>query len=565
MSTSSESGSDKIELDLDLQLLPAWAQRPPEENKYARYEGRDEERSSRRPSRFQRGDQRRPGRPEFRKDRPEERKFERRPSRPGGPPSPAERKERFAPRVEVNISVIPEEKGVESLAKQIHLTGRAYPLFGVAALVLKRPDRYQVRISVIKNPEGKVLQPLFVCGLDETLWLAEKDAVDHALTKHFATFYQAERVATDPPKGTYTFVAQCGMSGTVLGPPNYHDYQNKLRRLHGERFGHVPFDVFKSRIKIVRDEAVVKKWIEEQSWKTEYVCLNVPEAAKLPSLDEVEKHFRELHLPIVIKPVETHTLPGNAALGLPDRVLQSTVRRALDDQIRFPLKVVNVLSQQFASHGLQFFKVNKTVTHVAVARPHYLDLEATPVSDSIKRIVEFINSAPNCTRRKLLESLAPGAPMTPGEGKEAAAQTETAPPSPEAAAVVSDLHWLIHQGHVIEFSSGVLETAKKPLPRPLKAEPASAPAREPSETQPGPALLATANPDQSSSPPRAEPPVQTTAETEANQAEPPEPIRDAAEPVSDAAPSASGPEIGLETIAPDETNAPTRPVAESPG
>jgi hypothetical protein len=34
------------------------------------------------------------------------------------------------------------------------------------------------------------------------------------------------------------------------------------------------------------------------------------------------------------------------------------------------------------------------------------------------------------------------------------------------AAVLTDLHWLIHQGHVIEFANGTLETAKKPLPRP---------------------------------------------------------------------------------------------------
>src|SRR5207247_3029193 len=34
----------------------------------------------------------------------------------------------------------------------------------------------------------------------------------------------------------------------------------------------------------------------------------------------------------------------------------------------------------------------------------------------------------------------------------------------------SDLHWLIHQGHVIEFANGTLETAKKPLPRPSKPE-----------------------------------------------------------------------------------------------
>jgi hypothetical protein len=42
------------------------------------------------------------------------------------------------------------------------------------------------------------------------------------------------------------------------------------------------------------------------------------------------------------------------------------VRRAWEDQQRFPLKLVTYLSQQFAGHGLQFFKVNKHVTHVAV-------------------------------------------------------------------------------------------------------------------------------------------------------------------------------------------------------
>ncbi|HLZ54959.1 MAG TPA: hypothetical protein VKS19_10805, partial [Verrucomicrobiae bacterium] len=34
----------------------------------------------------------------------------------------------------------------------------------------------------------------------------------------------------------------------------------------------------------------------------------------------------------------------------------------------------------------------------------------------------------------------------------------------------ADLHWLVHQGHVIEFADGRLETAKKPAPRPPKPE-----------------------------------------------------------------------------------------------
>jgi hypothetical protein len=367
----------------------------------------------------------------------------------------------------VGVSIIPEERGVESLARQIRLTGRAYPLFDIAALILKRPDRYHIKFNVIKKADGKEAQPLFVCGLDDTLWPSEHEAIEHVFSKHFSTFYQTEKIPSDPPKGTYTFVAQCGISGTVLGPPNYHDYQNKLRKLHSEKFSRMPFEMFKSRIKIVREEAVVKKWLEDQSWKTEYIALNIPETVKLGSREEVDRHFREIHLPNVVKQVEHFTLSGPAAMSLASRPLQSLARRAVDEQLRFPLKVVNALSQQFATQGLQFFKVNKTVTHVAVSRPRYLDLSATPVSDGIRKIVDFIEKNPNCNRRKLFEALAPSAPLQTAEPADPQAAT---PPSPEAAALVSDLHWLIHQGHVIEFANGILELAKKPFPRPAKAE-----------------------------------------------------------------------------------------------
>ncbi len=212
---------------------------------------------------------------------------------------------------------------------------------------------------------------------------------------------------TEPPKGVYTFVAQCGLSGAILGPPNYHDYQNQLRKLHAEKFSRMPFDMFKSRVKIVKDEAVVKKWIEEQSFKTEYICLNVPEPLKLATLEEVEKHFRATHKDSIIKPVETLTVAGLPSRSLRCCGLQRLIRQEWEQQKFFPLPIATKLSQQFAHHGLQFFKVNKTVTHVSVARPQFLDLETTPVSENIKRIMEFINANAKCTRKKLIEALAP--------------------------------------------------------------------------------------------------------------------------------------------------------------
>ena len=512
------SNTPEFELDLDLQLLPSWARQPSTENRYAKYEGDTEgDRRGRRGDRAggdrepwrNRPARRGPGggggdRPprsggprDGRGDRPRGPRPE---GRPGGPRP--ERQEPEIPLPDLDVNLTPDEAGVEGLARQIKLTGRAYPLFGIAELILKRPDKVHVQLQAKKGADGKVAQPIVVCSLDESLWLNEGEAVQHILRHHFATFYQVEKVPTDPPKGTYTFVAQCGMSGTIFGPPNYHDYQSKLRQYHAEHFARMPFEAYKSRVRIVKDEAVVKQWIEEQSARLEYVCLNMPEPLRLNSRSEVEQHFRTTHLPNLIQNVETHTIRAGAKRPATSPGLQRLIRHAIEDQKRFPLKIATVLSQQFARHGLQFFKVNRTVTHVCVARPHYLDLTATVVSDGIKRIVEFINATPHCTRRKLIAALAPTppkpkTPTAPAPTAEAPAADGTQPataapapapvaaaepqPTPEQTAVITDLHWLIHQGHVIEFTDGRIETAKAPKPKP--AAPAAAGSNAPAEPE----------------------------------------------------------------------------------
>jgi hypothetical protein len=485
MNTVSDLG-----LDLDKLFQPAWAQGKSEANRFEKFTGNEgvkpERRFNDRPGErrgprreggggFGGGERRGAGGPPRGGAKFGERKggFGRRDDRQG------ERRERPAPPAplpEITTAFLPDENGVESLARQIKMTGRVYPLFDIARLILQKPERYAVQLDVKKKADGTVVQPLFVCALDESPWLSEDEAVAHVLKNHFATFYQAERTAIEPPKGKYTFVAQCGLSGVILGPPNHHDYQNQLRKLHAERFSRMPFDVFKSRVKIVKDEEVVKKWVEEQSFKTEYTVLNVPEPLKLPGMEEVEKHFRAVHKDTIIKSVESHTVAGVPSRSLRSRELQRLVRNDWDRQCYFPLQLATKLCQLFASRGLQFFKVNKTITHVGVARPQFLDLETTPVSENIKRIVGFINTNPKCTRRKLIETLAPSPavieikPEAPAEGVAAKIPAAAAEPTPEQNALIADLHWLIHQGHVLEFADGRMDTAKKPLPKPPRPE-----------------------------------------------------------------------------------------------
>ena len=510
------------ELDLDLEFLPAWAQKPNDAKPYADYAGEERSRSR---GRGDWGD-----RPPRRRDDNRGRDFKGRDAKGGGRDRnrdggrdpkfqkrdgkrPFDKRKDFRrneapqrPPLELDLSIQPEKNGVESLARQIKHTGRAYPLFDIARLILAKPERYLVVLKTRKKEDGSIAQPLFFCQVDETVWLSEDQAVDHVLSRHFSTFYKTEKTEIDPPKGTYTFVAQCGMSDQILGPPNYHGYQEKLRSLHADRFSRLPFDVFKSRVKIVHDEEVVKQWLDDQSWKTEYIAINLPEEAKLESREAVREHFRQHHLSNLIAGVDNVALKASVFSKKTPPRMQNLVRYELDDQRRFPLKVVNVLSQEFSSHGLQFFKRKKSVTHVSVSRPHHLNLDQTPVSDSIRDIVTFVVGNQDCTRRMILDKFVP----EPDKPKSAEAlpegdAPEVEPPlSPERTAVLSDLHWLVHQGHVVEYANGQMEIAPKPQPlQPKKKKP-----------KPGKKLKA-------ETPTVTEAPVDASATEETKPAEPP--------------------------------------------
>ena len=584
------------ELDLDLEFLPAWAQKPNDAKPFANYASEESPRArgrgdwGDRPPR-QRDDNR--GR-DFKgrgdRDRKRDGDRDRGPggSRDGGQrprfqkpdgKRPFDKKGGFRrndppprPPLELDVALQPEKNGVESLARQIKHTGRSYPLFDIARLILAKPERYLVVLKTRKKEDGSVAQSLFFCQMDETVWLSEDQALDHVLSRHFDTFYKTDKTEIDPPKGTYTFVAQCGMSDQILGPPNYHGYQDKLRALHADRFPRLPFDVFKSRVKIIHDEEVVKQWLDDQSWKTEYIAINLPEEARLESREAVREHFREHHLSNLISGVSDVALKASVFNKKTPPRMQNLVRYAIDDQRRFPLKIVNMLSQEFSSHGLQFFKRKKSVTHVSVSRPHHLNLDHTPVSDSIRNIVTFVVDNQNCTRRMILDKFVPEpdkpeSAEVPAEGD---APKPDTPLSPERTAILSDLHWLVHQGHVVEYANGQMEIAPKPQPpqqKKKKPRPDKKPKAEPpvtggtsstSSQTPAEAPAAEETKPAETPEPSAEPPAPEASDT-TESPEPTEPEASAAaeEPPTEpeASAAAEEPSTAEESPAQDDSSA----------
>ena len=465
-------------MSLDLQFLPEWAQEDSGKNKYVGHTGNDRKSAGQKRPRRERNDRRHDdskgrgaGRPKGKGGRDGSRDGGKRKSDSqgfrGGRGARDSEGNRFprpqAPQLGLKVDFIPNEQGVESIAKEIKLTGRAYPLFQIALLILDRPSRYTIKLSSQKKSGEKECQRLFRCKLDGTAWLTKEQSVRHALSNHFEDFYETKKTETEGPKGNFTFVAQCGITEEYLGAPNHHDYQNKLVSFHAERLSRMPFEKFKSRIRIIKEEEAIKTWLEQAKWKIQFVSEKAEAEVVFEKREDVEAHFRGNHLADVVEEVDHLSISGESAKAMHDpKILSEFLKDQWHKQKHFPMQLSTHLSKIFSALGLQFFKKDKKVTHVSVARPNFLDFESEPVSEGVKRIILFIDSVSNCTRRQMLEQLGGMQPVELIEGKElpvAPEQTE------EQRQLISDLHWLIHQGHVLEFSNGVIEVAKKPRNR----------------------------------------------------------------------------------------------------
>lgn len=521
------------DIDLsELQLLPQWAKEPLQHNPYQNYEGETASPRDRRGGRDDRGrggpgrrpadargrDSQRP--PQNRGPRPEggrnagprpsgPRRDQggrpgRRPERDGRPERPPEN----LPALEVLFQ--PEPHGAESMVKQIKSSGRAYPVFELARMILKKPERHQVVLQAPAGQSSGTAPALFLCTADQSLWLAEADAVQHVLQKQLETFYQPERVSIDPPKGNFTCVGVCGLSGAVLGPPNHHDYPASVRRLYLERFSNMPFEAFKSRIQLVKDEAVLNQWKEQQSSKTEYVAKPIVEGAepvRLPDLEAVKSHFLAEHRASQIQQVASCVLGDTKARQESDPLIQKVIRRAWDSEVRFPGKTGPALIHSLSKNGLQFFKWNKGITHVAAVRPKRFDPAKSPVAEGVSKILDWVAAHPGKTRSDLLKALVPKTEATPAApmaspSVESAAPTaaEAVPPAatvpapipapevsvPNASSVLSDLHWLLHEGYIVEFANNQLDLLRQNEKQAKAPQPAAAATPEPEVAEPEP-------------------------------------------------------------------------------
>jgi len=188
---------------------------------------------------------------------------------------PEIRREEFIPPTEgVNVTIIPDKAAIQLVCKEIQQVARVYPLFDIAEIILAERVRCRAIFEISEKYE-----PFFRCKLDDAVFLTKEEALRHLLDSPWKNRFIAETtVETDPPKGNFQSVARCGISGKLLGPPNYHGYQTEIRRVHREFFQEMPFESYLAKVRTDRSEDAVGAWMDSMKNQTRWRILSDEES-----------------------------------------------------------------------------------------------------------------------------------------------------------------------------------------------------------------------------------------------------------------------------------------------
>ena len=252
-------------LDLSgLNFGPAWARDPAESKSLKKFKNRGD-RDDRRGGGGRRDDRRGGGGP-------------RRDNRGGGGGGRGPRDggrgrrddDRRPPRREVEppegfkMSLMPAEESLDLLAKRVIDSGQTFSVFDLAKVLLQSRDRFRVTFESSEKA-------FYRCREDQSIWLTKDEARSHLWRSDWVNkFYEEVQVEGEAPKGSFSAISRCGISNELLGPPNYHGYQEKLTALHRERFSNMSIDAYKAKVRTEHGEEVVEAWLESMKTVTKW-------------------------------------------------------------------------------------------------------------------------------------------------------------------------------------------------------------------------------------------------------------------------------------------------------
>ncbi len=291
----------------------------------------------------------------------------------------------------LNIDIKPNGKVLETLIQALKKSYITYNFHPLVELFIEKSERYEIILAAKENH-------FIYCVFPENLpFISYTSACDYLIKKHWDKFFYSEQVELEPPKGRFSSVSRCSFTGVLLGPPNYHIYNDILREHYEEALaGKYSWKEFIAGIKNEKDPEQVNNWLEYMKAGTHYRLKSNPNLHFMNRLS-AKKYLVKHCTDNVITKISKFKLKYDLIPNLPDPILKNLIQQEVERECKTPYRIANWCRKRMHSAGFHIYRKGKyknSTTYVCSVKRHIRD-ELTQFSDEMNQIIDFIEKNQN--------------------------------------------------------------------------------------------------------------------------------------------------------------------------
>jgi hypothetical protein len=354
-----------------------------------------------------------------------------------------ERKNRFEERprpLDAEVKILPETKALGTIIRKLQQDTHAYKLKDLAYFFLDNPQSVLLKVSPRRRDDGSVSFAPCQCKACSFASTNEDEVVAHILSAHLGDYYEVREIEVEPPKGNFSCVARCSLSGVLLGPPNVHEFNSAVKEMVRTRFPEMSEERYRSHIEMVRDSDTIEQWRQSATKKTVYFAKGAEGEARALTREQAEGEFRRTILPSLVDHPKNLMITADMAMLSPCRPLQWAARDALERERRAPYNMCFALRGAFHHRKLKFFRANDARGPEFVTSVEYREFDTAHAIAELAAVAAFVGEHPCCDRNEILRE-----PTLAAFGDDLGKQ----------------LDWLVSTGHVVAFTNGVFSKVEK--------------------------------------------------------------------------------------------------------
>ena len=327
------------------------------------------------------------------------------------------------------FQILPRREILEKIKTEMRKTGISYSLTDICETISAKGERCSVRIRFKDNKEKDFTRTV----VDNMVFTTKEEAVDHLLRNNFDQCFTKELDEEEKPIKTFNYMLQCPRTEFLLPPNSYHRYEEIIKQHILLNSINEEYEKYCDGLIKVIEPDKIKLWCEKNikiykfSIKGEDNWFKGIDQLRANLIREVPRSLFVKESVIKIKGNELHFLENK---------IKKQFERYYNFKSNWIKHLFSVCVMNLRKSNFYLFKFSeKKNTYACAFKRNKVD--GKKLSKNAQRILSLIKESKEIKKAKFLKEVN----LKDIEPKE----------------ILRELKWMVTEGYITEFSSGVIK------------------------------------------------------------------------------------------------------------